>query len=216
MVRDPWWRHQMEKFSTLLALCAGNSPVTGEFPTQRPVTRSFDASFDLRLNKRLSKQSWGCWFETPSRSLWRHGNDRRHKLETCSTVTPPTANDIAINNFRNDLSETDIAPIISSDRTTDPNSEYANFERIITPSYEKHFPEKRVKFNKHKHKWSYWITSGIVKSIEFRDKLYRRLNKLSTDSPDYELVKYNLKVYNRNLNQCIRKEKLLCPWIHQI
>ena len=60
-----WWRHQMETFSALLALCAGNSPVTGEFPAQRPVTRSFDVFFDLRLNKRLSKQSWGYWFETP-------------------------------------------------------------------------------------------------------------------------------------------------------
>ena len=47
----------------------------GEFPTQRPVTRRFDVFFDLRLNKRLSKQSWGWWFETPSRSLWRHRND---------------------------------------------------------------------------------------------------------------------------------------------
>ena len=40
----------METFSTLLAICAGNSPVTGEFSTQRPVTRSFDVFFDLRLN----------------------------------------------------------------------------------------------------------------------------------------------------------------------
>ena len=40
-----WWHHQMETFSALLALCAGNSPVTGEFPSQRPVTRSFDVSF---------------------------------------------------------------------------------------------------------------------------------------------------------------------------
>ena len=46
----------------------------GEFPTQRPVTRSFDVFFDLRQNKRLSKQTWGWWFETPSRSLWRHRN----------------------------------------------------------------------------------------------------------------------------------------------
>ena len=67
-----WWRHQMELFSALLALCAGNSPVIGEFPSQRPVTRSFDAFFDLGLNKRLSKQSMSRWFETPSRSLWRH------------------------------------------------------------------------------------------------------------------------------------------------
>ena len=61
-----WWHHQMKSFSALLALCAGNSPVTGEFPPQRPVTRSFDVFFDLLLNKRLSKQSWGWWFETSS------------------------------------------------------------------------------------------------------------------------------------------------------
>ena len=47
--RISWWRHQMKTFSALLALCAGNSPVTGEFPSQRPVTRSFDVSFDMRL-----------------------------------------------------------------------------------------------------------------------------------------------------------------------
>ena len=46
----------------------------GVFPTQRPVTRSFDVFFDLRLNKRLSKHSWGWWFETLPWSLWRHHN----------------------------------------------------------------------------------------------------------------------------------------------
>ena len=48
----------MDTFSASLALCEGNSPVTGEFPSQRPVTRSFDASFDLRLNKRLSNYQY--------------------------------------------------------------------------------------------------------------------------------------------------------------
>ena len=48
--------------------------VAGESPTQRPVTRGFDVFFDLCLNKRLSKQSWGWWFETPSRRLWHHCN----------------------------------------------------------------------------------------------------------------------------------------------
>ena len=60
--------------SALLAICAGNSPVTGEFPAQRSVARSFDVFFDLRPNKRLSKQWWGWWFETPSCPLWRHCN----------------------------------------------------------------------------------------------------------------------------------------------
>ena len=65
---------QMETYSALLAICSGNSPVAGEFPTQRPVMRNFDAFFDLRQNKRLSKQSWGWWFETPSHPLCRHCN----------------------------------------------------------------------------------------------------------------------------------------------
>ena len=54
-----WWRYLMETFSALLAICAGNSPVSGEFPAQRPVSRSFDVFFNRRLNKCLSKQSRG-------------------------------------------------------------------------------------------------------------------------------------------------------------
>ena len=68
-------------FSALLAFCAGNSPVPDEFPAQRPVTRSFEVFFDLRPNKRLGKQSWGWWSETPSSSLWRHRNV--HDLAHC-------------------------------------------------------------------------------------------------------------------------------------
>ena len=64
----------METFPALLALWEGNSPVIGEFLSQRPMTRAFDVFFDLRLNKRLSKQSRRRWFETPSRLLFRHCN----------------------------------------------------------------------------------------------------------------------------------------------
>ena len=73
---NTWWRHQMETFSALLALCAGNSPVPGVLPAQRPVTRNFDVFFDLHPNKRISKQCWGWLFETPSSQLWRHCNAR--------------------------------------------------------------------------------------------------------------------------------------------
>ena len=58
-----------------MTLCAGNSSGHGEFPAQRPVTRSFDVFIDLRLDKQLSKQSGGWWFETLSCPLWRHRND---------------------------------------------------------------------------------------------------------------------------------------------
>ena len=63
--------------SALLALCEGNPPVTGGFPSQSPVMRSFDVFFDMCRNKRLSKQSRRRWYETPSRSLWRHCNAAR-------------------------------------------------------------------------------------------------------------------------------------------
>ena len=85
-------RHQMETFSALLAICAGNSLVPIEFPAQRPVTWSFGVFFDLRLNKRLSKQSWGWWFEMLSRPLWRHCNDPEGAIWTplnpCTDINP--------------------------------------------------------------------------------------------------------------------------------
>ena len=68
-----WWRHQMETFSALLALCAGNSSVTGEFPSQGPVTRSFAVIFDLCLTKRLSKNR-------------EAGDLRRHRVHYDITV----------------------------------------------------------------------------------------------------------------------------------
>ena len=74
----------METFSALLAFCAGNSPVTGELPAQRPVTRSFDVFSDLCLNQQLSKQRRRRWFETPSRSLWRHSN----AIGSCNGCVP--------------------------------------------------------------------------------------------------------------------------------
>ena len=89
--RDTWWRHQMETFSAWLAICAGNSPGTGEFPAQRPVRRSFDVFFDLPTNKRLSKQWWGWWFGTLSSPLWRHCNEiclkRKLQMETAPQLT---------------------------------------------------------------------------------------------------------------------------------
>ena len=56
-------------------------------PAQRPVTRSFDVFFDLHLNKRLSKQWWGWWFETPLHPLWRHCNDSLPQFESMTAMT---------------------------------------------------------------------------------------------------------------------------------
>ena len=85
-------RHMMTSsngniFSVTGPLCV---EFTGQFPLDRPVTRSFDVLFDLRLNWRLSKQSWDWWFETPSRSLWRHRNEYKVSF---NQVIPKTIND---------------------------------------------------------------------------------------------------------------------------
>ena len=66
----------------------GNPPSTGGFPSQRPVTQSFDIFFDPRLNKRSSKQSRGRWFETPPRSLWRH-NVRTYEADASDAHPSP-------------------------------------------------------------------------------------------------------------------------------
>ena len=64
----------METFAASLAFCEENPPVTGRFPSQRPVTRSFDDLFVLCLNEKLIKQARRRWFETHLRLLWRHFN----------------------------------------------------------------------------------------------------------------------------------------------
>ena len=76
------WKHLPRYWLFVRGGGGGDSPVIGEFPSQRPVTRSFDVFFDLLSNKRFSKQSRRRWFETSSRSLWRHCNADSGKAET--------------------------------------------------------------------------------------------------------------------------------------
>ena len=84
-LQPPWWRglvgsHDASSNGNIFRV---TRPLCGKFTGDRwitqkkPVTQSFDVFFDLRLNKRLSKQSWGLWLETTSRSLWRPCNDLR-------------------------------------------------------------------------------------------------------------------------------------------
>ena len=117
-------------------------------------------------------------------------------------------NDTAISNFRGELTEIDISSLFNANLATDLITDYEKFEKIVTKTYDKHFPEKRVKFNKHKYKRSNWITSGILKSIEFRDKLYRRLKICSPDNGEYDILIHNLTIYNGYLNHCMRAAKM--------
>ena len=79
-----WWRHEMEIFSALLALCTGNSPVTVNSPHKGQWRGALMFSLICVLNTQLSKQSWGWWFETQSRLLWRHCNAWRRRYLFCT------------------------------------------------------------------------------------------------------------------------------------
>jgi endonuclease/exonuclease/phosphatase family metal-dependent hydrolase/ABC-type dipeptide/oligopeptide/nickel transport system ATPase component len=97
----------------------------------------------------------------------------------------------------------------NTDITSSPNSNYDKFNHIIVNSISKIFQSKTIRCNRKKHKMSKWITLGILKSINFRDKLYRKLKTLSQDDPQFRSTQINLKTYNTILKKSIRHAKKL-------
>ena len=91
--------------------------------------------------------------------------------------------------------------------TADPNSNYNTLSNDILRSKNKHMPSKWVKFNKYKHKKSYWITQGLLESIKYRDNLYKRLKLTDPKSANYDTININLETYNRILKTSIRAAK---------
>ncbi len=85
--------------------------------------------------------------------------------------------------------------------TADPNSNYNTLCKDILRSKNKHMPSKWVKFNKYKHSW---ITQGLLKSIKYRDNLYKRLKLTDTNSANYDTININLKTYNGLLKTSVR------------
>ena len=113
-------------------LCAGNSPVPGEFPAQRQVTRSFDVFFHLRLNKRLSKQSWGWWFETPSCPLSRHRNNEAHfPTSWAAENIPHSVINIVVDSFTAIHTDNSTVCKLSTRNTICVISSYHKLEDII-------------------------------------------------------------------------------------
>ena len=80
---DIWWRHHGRHSTTRQRLPYKYGDVMTWMRFVKSINRSPVAGFPSRasygdpwyfLNKRLSKQSWRLWYETPSRSLWRLSN----------------------------------------------------------------------------------------------------------------------------------------------
>ena len=93
------------------------------------------------------------------------------------------------------------------DPDKDPNLNYEILDTTLKAAFEKHIPVKLVKFNKHKHKLNNWITRGILRSIRFRDKLYRRMINTKNNLSLRDTLKANLSSYNKILKNLIRNAK---------
>ena len=117
-------------------------------------------------------------------------------------------NDKNFKKFYKELLNKNIFNNLSKDMNLDPNLNYNLLEDILIASFNKNIPLKKIKFHKHKHKKSDWITYGIIKSITFRDSLYKSIKQTSRDSIDFLTIKHNLSVYNKILKRLIRNAKM--------
>ena len=112
-----------------------------------------------------------------------------------------------IENFKTEIANANLAENINNRLCTDPNNSYDILYGILAGSKDHHLPTRRVRFDKDRHKMSKWITSWILKSIHFRDKLYRKCKSLNHETTDYVNAKINFKVYNDILSRNIRLAK---------
>ena len=113
----------------------------------------------------------------------------------------------SINNFHRALATSNSLQSLDNTNTNDPNINFAILQESIQNAKNIHLPEKYVKFDKHKHKKSNWITSSIIKSIAFRDNLYKKYRRTDPNSPQYQAIKTNLNTFNNILRTTIRLTK---------
>ena len=90
--------------------------------------------------------------------------------------------------------------VANTDNTFDESDNYKGLVKSIGDAQKKQIDSKRFKYNKYKHKKCKWITFGLLKSIEFRDNLYRELKKTPIDRDNYRNKKINLRTYNLIIN----------------
>ena len=110
-------------------------------------------------------------------------------------------------NINNDICSSEIYNKIDKRLTADPNVNYNIMHDIIEETKNTHMTSKLVKFNKYKHKKSKWITRGLLRSIRFRDNLYKKIKLTNPGSREYEILSINLKTFNRILRRSISTVK---------
>ena len=137
---------------------------------------------------------------------------------TCIDSSPPPQkspkfarinvyNESSIQSFINEIETSLVDSHFDNNIMGNPNSNYDKLESIIIKAKETYLPNKLVRFKKYKHKKHNWVTNAILKSIKFRDNLYKSMLLSKSDPESYETCRINLKAYNKILNKCIREAK---------
>ena len=116
-----------------------------------------------------------------------------------------------MNAFYNDVSTAISSMRVNNDLFGNPNDSYNSLGNILMEAKAKHFQPREIRYNKYKHKFSPGMTSDIIRSIKYRDSLYRKLKKTDVLSPEYSDLASNLRLYNATLKKYkIDKDELLC------
>ena len=135
-------------------------------------------------------------------------NDINIKTQSVpKTIQITQRGDDNIRKLKTELSKANICSKINTDPHANPNENYNIVDQILADLMYKYLPTKTVKFNKKKHKRTQWITTGLIKSIAFKDKLYKQLKQTDANHVQYEIIKINLKTYNTILKNSIRSAK---------
>ena len=131
------------------------------------------------------------------------------------TIFTPPNRKLDIDMFCEDVR---INLVANTDNTFDESDNYKGLVKSIGDAQKKQIDSKRFKYNKYKHKKCKWITFGLLKSIEFRDNLYRELKKTPIDRDDYRNKKINLRTYNRIINRSktYLKKRYYAEKFHQL
>ena len=122
-------------------------------------------------------------------------------------ILKKTTDPVSVQKFVNAVAEANIYNLINQNPVGDPNQNYNIISDKLQEKYEKHLPAKLVKYNKHIHKNTKWITAGIIRSIKFRDSLNHRLKTTPRNTILYQTVKHNISSYNKILQKLIRNAK---------
>ena len=140
--------------------------------------------------------------------IFTYEESNSHGEVTSKFIDIEKRDEISIRKFNEELKLINIYDQLNKNLHSDLNENYEIFSNLITFAREKHLPKKSVKFNKRKHKKSKWITNAILKSINTKDKLYKRLIQADMGNTIlYNTLKEEFNIYRATLRKSIREAK---------